>query len=153
MNRTISALVLAAALSAAGPAMTAEKTVTLAVDNMYCSACPYTVKQSLAKVAGVGEVAVSYEKKTAIVSYDDQRTTVAALTAATTQAGYPSHPITEPGAAFEISDGIIRRQQVDILRPAQRGDQRILAAHYCPPVLHSSLCADPGKTRGGCGVV
>ena len=48
MNRTISALVLAAALSAAGPAMTAEKTVTLAVDNMYCSACPHTVKQSLA---------------------------------------------------------------------------------------------------------
>ena len=98
MNRTLSALVLAAALSAAGPAMAAEKTVTLAVDNMYCSACPSTVKQSLAKVAGVGEVAVSYEKKTAIVTYDDQKTTLAALSAATTQAGYPSHPITEAAA-------------------------------------------------------
>ena len=89
---------LAAALSAAGPAMAAEKTVTLAVDNMYCSACPYTVKQSLAKLAGVGEVAVSYEKKTAIVTYDDRKTTVAALAEATTQAGYPSHPITEAAA-------------------------------------------------------
>ena len=98
MNRTLSALVLAAALSAAGPAMAAEKTVTLAVDNMYCSACPYTVKQSLAKVAGVGEVAVSYEKKTAIVTYDEEKTTLAAMTAATTQAGYPSHPITEAAA-------------------------------------------------------
>jgi len=98
MNRTLSALVLAAALLAAGPAMAAEKTVTLAVDNMYCSACPYTVKQSLAKLAGVGEVAVSYEKKTAIVTYDDRKTTVAALAEATTQAGYPSHPITEAAA-------------------------------------------------------
>jgi mercuric ion binding protein len=98
MKCALSALVLAAALSAAGPAIAAEKTVTLAVDNMYCSACPYTVKQSLAKVAGVGEVAVSYEKKTAIVTYDDQKTALAALTAATTQAGYPSHPITEAAA-------------------------------------------------------
>ena len=98
MNHTLSALVLAAALSTAGPAMAAEKTVTLAVDSMYCSACPYTVKQSLAKLAGVGEVAVSYEKKTAIVTYDDRKTTVAALAEATTQAGYPSHPITEAAA-------------------------------------------------------
>ena len=97
MNRILPAIAIAAVLSVAGPAMAAEKTVTLAVDNMYCSACPYTVKQSLAKVAGVGEVSVSYEKKTAIVSYDDQKTAVAALTEATTQAGYPSHPIT--GAA------------------------------------------------------
>ena len=54
MNRALSALVLAAALSAAGPAMAAEKTVTLAVKGMYCSACPYIVKQSLAKISGVG---------------------------------------------------------------------------------------------------
>ena len=99
MNRTLSALVLAAALSVANLPMAAEKTVTLAVDNMYCSACPYTVKQSLAKVAGVGDVAVSYEKKTAIITFDDQKTSVAALTAATTQAGYPSRPIKEAAAA------------------------------------------------------
>jgi len=98
MNRILPAIAIAAVLSVAGPAMAAEKTVTLAVDNMYCSACPHTVKQSLAKVAGVGEVAVSYEKKTAIIIYDDQKTTLAALTAATTQAGYPSHPITEAAA-------------------------------------------------------
>jgi mercuric ion binding protein len=89
----LSVLAMVAALSAAGTAMAAEKTVTLAVDNMYCSACPHIVKQSLAKITGVGEVAVSYEKKTATVTYDDQQTTLAALTAATTQAGYPSHPI------------------------------------------------------------
>jgi mercuric ion binding protein len=93
MKRILSALLVATALSAAGTAIAAEKTVTLAVKGMYCSACPYIVKQSLAKVGGVGEVAVSYEKQTAIVTYDDQKTTLAALTQATTQAGYPSQPV------------------------------------------------------------
>ena len=93
MKCSLSALAIAFVLSAAGPAMAAERAVTLAVDNMYCSACPHIVKQSLAKVAGVKTAAVSYEKKTATITYDDQKTTVAALTDATTQAGYPSHPI------------------------------------------------------------
>ena len=92
-TRILAVLGIGTVLLAVGTAIAAERTVTLAVDNMYCSACPYTVKQSLTKVAGVNEAAVSYEKKTAIVTYDDQRTTVAALTAATTRAGYPSHPI------------------------------------------------------------
>jgi len=93
MKCSLSALAITVVLSAAGPAMAAEKTITLAVDNMYCSACPHIVKQSLAKVAGVKTAAVSYEKKTATITYDDAKTTVAALTDATTQAGYPSHPI------------------------------------------------------------
>ena len=92
-TRILTILGMGTVLLAASVAMAAERTVTLAVDNMYCSACPYTVKQSLAKVTGVDEAVVSYEKKTATVTYDDQKTTVAALTAATTQAGYPSHPI------------------------------------------------------------
>ncbi len=99
MNRILPAIAIATVLSAAGPAMAAEKTVTLAVKGMYCSACPYIVKQSLAKVGGVGEVAVSYEKQTATVTYDDQKTTLAALTQATTQAGYPSQPVTGAAAA------------------------------------------------------
>jgi len=98
MNRTLSVFAIAVLLLAAGSSMAAEKTVTLAVNGMYCSACPYIVKQCLAKIGGVGDVVVSYEKKTAIVTYDDQKTTVTALTEATTQAGYPSHPITEAAA-------------------------------------------------------
>jgi mercuric ion binding protein len=42
------------------------------------------------RVDGVGHAAVSYEKKTATVTFDDAKTTLAALTAATTKAGYPS---------------------------------------------------------------
>ena len=67
--------------------------MTLAVENMTCDACPYIVKQSLTKVSGVENVAVSFEKKTATVTYDDQKTTTDALTSATTQAGYPSRVI------------------------------------------------------------
>jgi periplasmic mercuric ion binding protein len=93
LTRLLVALAVATALSAAGTAIAAEKTVTLAVNGMYCSACPYIVEQSLAKVGGVSNVAVSYEKKTATVTYDDQKTSLAAMTTATTQAGYPSQPI------------------------------------------------------------
>jgi periplasmic mercuric ion binding protein len=43
-------------------------------------------------VPGVKAVTVSYKDKTAIVTYDDSKTDVKALTAATTNAGYPSAP-------------------------------------------------------------
>jgi mercuric ion binding protein len=64
----------------------------LAVKNMYCAACPHTVKASLQAVPGVKAVTVSFKDKTAVVTYDDTRTDVKALTAATTDAGYPSAP-------------------------------------------------------------
>jgi len=41
---------------------------------------------------GVAKAAVSFKEKTATVTYDDSRTEVKALTAATTNAGYPSAP-------------------------------------------------------------
>lgn len=73
-------------------AFAAERSVTLAVQNMYCAACPHTVKASLQAVPGVRAVSVSYEDKTAVVTFDDAKTNVQALTAATTNAGYPSSP-------------------------------------------------------------
>jgi len=77
--------VLASSVAFAG-----ERTVTLAVQNMYCSACPLTVKSSLEAVPGVAKVVVSYADKTAVVTFDDARTAVPALITATTNAGYPS---------------------------------------------------------------
>ena len=90
MKRTLGAVGLAATLLAGGATLAAERTVTLTVDNMYCDACPYIVQQSLARVDGVSQVAVSFEKKTATVTYDDKKTTLTALTTATAMAGYPS---------------------------------------------------------------
>lgn len=89
MKEKLISLALAACLFTC-PALAAEKTVTLAVSNMYCAACPHTVEASLEAVPGVTRVAVSFKDKAATVTFDDERTGVGALTAATTKAGYPS---------------------------------------------------------------
>jgi periplasmic mercuric ion binding protein len=87
------AAVLATAVPLTVPADAAERTVMLAVENMYCNACPFIVKRSLARVSGVETVVVSFERKTAKVIFDDSKTTLAALTTATKNAGYPSKPL------------------------------------------------------------
>jgi mercuric ion binding protein len=71
-------------------AFAGEKTVVLAVKNMYCAVCPQTVRASLRAVPGVTGVNVSYKDKTVVVIYDDSKIDLKALTAATTNAGYPS---------------------------------------------------------------
>jgi len=88
MKKLVSLIALMGALSS--PAWAATKTVTLAVPGMTCVACPITVKTALAKVDGVERTDVSFEKREAVVTYDDAKTTVAALTKATAGAGYPS---------------------------------------------------------------
>ena len=74
------------------PSFAAEKTVTLAVENMTCSACAHIVKGSLAAVPGVSEVLISFKDKTATVTYDDAKAAIPLLVRATTDAGYPSAP-------------------------------------------------------------
>lgn len=88
MKKLLPVVALIAAFAA--PAWAAMQTVTLSVPSMTCAACPLTVKQSLSKVQGVSKTEVSYEKKQAIVSFDDAKTNVQALTKATADAGYPS---------------------------------------------------------------
>ncbi len=66
------------------------RTITLDVKNMTCEVCPITVRKSLKKVASVSAVKVDFVKKTAIVTYDPDKTKPEALTRATTNAGYPS---------------------------------------------------------------
>lgn len=88
MKTLVSLIALMGALSS--PAWAATKTVTLAVPGMTCAACPITVKTALSKVDGVEKTEVSFEKREAVVTFDDAKTTVAALTRATAGAGYPS---------------------------------------------------------------
>jgi periplasmic mercuric ion binding protein len=92
MIKLLSTAAFGFGLIASSSAFAAEKTVTLAVKNMYCAACPGTVKASLQAVPGVTNVAVSAEDKTAVVTFDDSKTQVDALVKATTNAGYPSAP-------------------------------------------------------------
>ncbi|MEH6562329.1 MAG: mercury resistance system periplasmic binding protein MerP [Marinobacter sp.] len=72
------------------PALAAQQTVTLSVPGMTCSACPITVKAALNRVEGVSSVDIRYEERDATVIFDDVKTSVEALTQATTNAGYPS---------------------------------------------------------------
>ena len=88
MKKLATLIALAAALST--PAWAATKTVTLSVPGMTCAACPITVKKALTKVDGVQKAEVSYEKREAVVTFDDAKTNADALTKATANAGYPS---------------------------------------------------------------
>jgi len=92
MKKPQFAVIALAGSAALMPAVAAEKTVVLSVPGMSCELCPVTVKKAISKVPGVTSVAASYEKKQAIVTFDDARTTVDALTKATANAGYPSSP-------------------------------------------------------------
>jgi mercuric ion binding protein len=94
MSRILSALGLFVALLAS-VATAAERTVTLAVDGMTCASCPYIVRSVLQEVPGVARADVSYAEKMAVVTFDDARTTVAALTQATAGVGFPSRVISE----------------------------------------------------------
>lgn len=75
---------------AAPSAWAAPRTTTLNVSNMTCATCPITVKHALTKVKGVTRAVVDFDRKQAVVSFDDARTNPAALIKATTDAGYPS---------------------------------------------------------------
>ena len=92
MTKFATSLVLGWLITSSGAAMAEQRTVTLAVDNMYCEACPYMVKRTIEKVSGVSKVTVSFKEKTAVVVFDDARTQVNDLTNATISAGFPSTP-------------------------------------------------------------
>ncbi|HVB82084.1 MAG TPA: mercury resistance system periplasmic binding protein MerP [Candidatus Binataceae bacterium] len=90
MKRLFALLALAAIVA---PVWAANQTVTLSVPGMTCAACPITVRKALSKVDGVRKTAVILAKHEVVVHYDDAKTNVAALTAATDNAGYPSTPV------------------------------------------------------------
>lgn len=88
MNKSI---FLAAVLVAfSSPLLAAQKTVTLGVPGMSCSACPITVKKAISRVDGVSRTEVDYDKRQAVVMYDDAKANVDQLMQATANAGYPS---------------------------------------------------------------
>jgi len=71
-----------------------QQTVTLQVENMTCGSCPFTVKMALKQVDGVKQVSAKYEghgEGWAKITFDPDKTDLASLIKATTNAGYPSH--------------------------------------------------------------
>ena len=90
MKRLIPLAALAVGLLLSAAASAAEQTVKLAVGNMHCASCPFTVERALSAVPGATKVAVSFREKSAVVTFDDQKTNVQALIAAASNAGYPT---------------------------------------------------------------
>jgi mercuric ion binding protein len=81
----IAALLFAPVLALAQP-----QTVSLNIPTMDCATCPITIKASLVKVPGVSKVKVNYERREAVIVYDDAKASLADLKKATEDAGYPS---------------------------------------------------------------
>ena len=90
MKKALSVVLATLLITLAAVVGAATRTVTLAVDNMTCAVCPITVKKALTRVDGVTRAEVSYEKREAVVTFDEAKTTVEALIQATTNAGYPA---------------------------------------------------------------
>jgi len=88
--KTAQKLLIALTAAVAFPVFAASQTATLDVRNMTCSACPITVKKALTKVPGVAKAEVNFDKRQAVVTFDDARTNVETLTKATANAGYPA---------------------------------------------------------------
>jgi mercuric ion binding protein len=85
-------VLLSLSLSCLAPSVMAKpQTVSLNVPTMECSTCPITIKAALNKVPGVSRAKVSYERREAVVVYDDSKTNVDELKKATSDAGYPSY--------------------------------------------------------------
>ena len=87
MKKLFAALAIAAVVT---PAWAATQSVTLAVPGMNCAACPITVRKAISRVDGVSKIDVSFEKREAVVMFDDAKASIEQLTTATGNAGYPS---------------------------------------------------------------
>ena len=66
------------------------QTASFAVENMTCATCPITVRRAMESVAGVQDVSIDYDGKRATVQFDPARTTISAIAAASTDAGFPA---------------------------------------------------------------
>lgn len=68
----------------------AAQSATFAVENMTCALCPVTVKKAMEKVNGVQSVRIDFDARTATVVFDPAVTSVEAIAAASSDAGYPA---------------------------------------------------------------
>ena len=73
-----------------GQTQNSSQSVTLDMQNMTCAMCKITIRKALQGVDGVHSAKVDYDNKTAIVTFDPQKTNIESLIKTTTNVGYPS---------------------------------------------------------------
>ena len=83
---------LAMLVLASGTSLAADKELTLTFDvqKMTCATCPIAVRKAMERVAGVKQVAVSLDDKSAVVTFDSSATTATAIGQASTDVGFPA---------------------------------------------------------------
>jgi len=72
-----------------------HQSVTFDIENMTCATCPITVRTAMRRVAGVEDVDVNFEEKTATVIFNPSVTNAETVGLASTNAGYPAHARSE----------------------------------------------------------
>lgn len=72
---------------------TAARTTTFVVRGMDCGGCVVGVRKVLTRLPGVAKADVSYEKRTAVVTYDPRKVTVEQMVAAIKTLGYTATPV------------------------------------------------------------
>lgn len=78
------------ALVGSSSTFAAQQIVTLDVPGMTCSTCPITVKKAVMKVDGVQEAKINYERREAVVIFEDSTASIEKIQLATADSGYPS---------------------------------------------------------------
>jgi mercuric ion binding protein len=86
-NSVVSLLLAGMALAALAAT---PQTAVLDLQNMTCALCSVTVRKALENVSGVSQARVDFVKKSAIVTFDADRTNAATLVKATADAGFPA---------------------------------------------------------------
>lgn len=90
MNR-FSVTVLGLFLTIGAPfASEPDSAVMFDVEKMTCATCPIAVRKAMQRVDGVKDVKVSYDDKTALVTFDPTVTTAIEIGQASTDVGFPA---------------------------------------------------------------
>ena len=93
MRSVLVAVIISGAILLSSHAFAVKQTVRLSIGNFTCAGCAYMVKKTLAGVEGVQSVEVSARRMMATVIFEDETTSLAALLAATSDAGFPASVI------------------------------------------------------------
>jgi mercuric ion binding protein len=88
---SLGALLPSSALAGSAQAGTTAQQAVFNIENMTCALCRVTVKKAMEGVVGVKAVAIDFDAKTALVTFDPSKATIAAIAQASTNAGYPAH--------------------------------------------------------------
>lgn len=86
----------------------AEASTTVAVDSMICNTCVGAVQTALGGLEGVTLASIDLDAKTAFVTFDDSKTSVASIEDAIVAAGYSANNKMADPTAFKSLPGCCR---------------------------------------------